>query len=78
LKRHSETKHKDKKPFKCERSLCTRKVKAWPRKDKLKLHNSKYHSNYKCFFCSQSPGHECWFDTESELWLHTIAGHPDG
>lgn len=77
LKRHNETIHEAKKPFKCESSLCTRTVKAWSRKDKLKLHNSKYHSNYKCFFCSQNPHHERWYDTESELWAHTTSSHPD-
>lgn len=78
LKRHGNAIHKDKKPFKCERQHCPRKVKAWPRKDKLKLHNKKYHSNFRCFFCSESPPHQRWFDTESELFAHCTSGHPIG
>lgn len=78
LKRHIETKHEDKKPFKCEIPRCSRKIKQWSRKDKLKLHNRKYHSNFKCFFCSQNPRHERWFDASSELWEHTISDHPNG
>lgn len=78
LKRHIETIHDGKKPFKCERANCSRTVKAWPRKDKLRLHNKKYHSNYRCFFCSQDPRHQRWFDTATELWVHTIDDHPNG
>ena len=75
LKRHVNTIHKEKKPFKCERQHCHRKVKAWPRKDKLRLHNQKHHSNFRCFFCSEDPRHQRWFDTASELFAHNISDH---
>jgi hypothetical protein len=75
LKRHCDTKHKCKKPFKCEKQNCLRKVKAWARKDKFNLHNKKYHSNCRCFFCSETPRHQRWFDTTSELFAHTISDH---
>ena len=78
LKRHIKTIHEGEKPYKCEISHCTRTVKAWPRKDKFKLHNRKFHSNFKCFFCSQNVRHAVWFDTESELWAHTTSRHRDG
>jgi len=75
VKRHFETKHDLTKQFKCDRSLCKRKVRAWSRKDKLKLHNTKWHSNVRCFLCSESLRHQVWFDTVTELWDHTKSDH---
>jgi hypothetical protein len=76
LKRHIQAVHKSHKPYRCDKATCPRLVKAWSRKDKLRDHNKKYHSNFRCFFFSHNPNHDRWFDTEEECWQHTISEHP--
>ncbi|CZT43853.1 uncharacterized protein RSE6_03948 [Rhynchosporium secalis] len=51
--RHYRSKHGDKsdKPFKCLHDDCPARVKAFNRKDKLREHNTQYHSECCCFIC---------------------------
>ena len=76
LRRHIRSVHRSYKPYRCMKTTCPRSVKAWPRKDKLRDHDKRYHSNFKCFFSSHNPNHERWFDTDQELVLHTLSEHP--
>lgn len=76
LNRHIASRHGGKKPFVCNRAGCPApRAKAFSRKDKLKEHDHKYHSNFRCFLCSQNPQHQKWFDTEEELWNHHTVEH---
>jgi hypothetical protein len=75
LKRHTNVKHRSRKPYKCTRPNCRARAKEFSRKDKLKDHDRKHHSEFKCWFCSQNPRFERWFETEAELYQHTINDH---
>jgi hypothetical protein len=75
LERHTRTAHDSAKPFRCQRPNCSARAKAFKRKDKLKDHDRKHHSNFKCFYCSQDPRLERWFEYEREFWEHTNEKH---
>ncbi|KUJ10280.1 uncharacterized protein LY89DRAFT_256690 [Mollisia scopiformis] len=70
-RRHHQAKHNSNpdKPFKCVRSVCPARVRAFKRKDKLSEHNKKYHAQSLCHICS------CYFDSFEEMLAHTNFGH---
>ncbi|KAL2061741.1 hypothetical protein VTL71DRAFT_7119 [Oculimacula yallundae] len=71
--RHYRSKHgdKSKKPFKCLKDNCTARAQAFNRKDKLREHDRKYHSECCCFFCPRTQ----WFETFEECVEHTNTVH---
>ena len=71
LRRHTLSKHGNKsdKPYKCLREDCPARVTAFKRKDKLKEHDVKYHSTYRCFYCPRL------FQSFEEVALHTNTRH---
>jgi hypothetical protein len=77
LKRHWKATHEKAKPFRCDKPNCRARANKFSRKDKLKDHNRKHHSNFKCWSCSQDPKFDVWFEEGSELWDHTHEEHYD-
>jgi len=77
LKRHKQSIHDKEKPYRCQRPNCRARAKAFSRKDKLQHHDRKYHSNFKCWFCSLDPRFEQWFEDQQELWDHTNKKHSE-
>ncbi len=63
------------KPYKCLKSNCPARVKEFKRKDKLREHSRRYHSEYVCFLCSGNPRHSRWFETFEKFVEHTNTEH---